>query len=151
MATLWRLFRAAHGPGLDGAGAFFTSGRWNALGQPTVYFGACAAIAVLERLAHTDSDLVPADLRLGLFEYPDTIACPRVETLYSLPPDWGRNEAATRHLGKEWRNSGTSCMLAVPSVVLPEERNVVFNPQHPDARLVRIVKERPFCFDVRVI
>ncbi len=30
---LWRLHRAAHGPGLDGIGGLHAPGRWHALGK----------------------------------------------------------------------------------------------------------------------
>src|SRR5215831_6694883 len=62
MPQLWRLYRAAYGPGLDGIGGTFADGRWHTRGARVVYFGATAAIVVLERLAHTDADLLPADL-----------------------------------------------------------------------------------------
>jgi RES domain-containing protein len=44
------------------------SGRWHARGDRVVYFGASAAIVVLERLAHTDPDLLADDLRLAHLE-----------------------------------------------------------------------------------
>ena len=62
MPPLWRLYRTPHGPGLDGIGGIFAGGRWHTLGERVVYFGGSAAIVVLERLAHTDPDLVPDDL-----------------------------------------------------------------------------------------
>jgi RES domain-containing protein len=40
MVRLWRLYRAKYGPGLDGVGGTFADGRWHALGQRVVYFGA---------------------------------------------------------------------------------------------------------------
>ena len=149
---MWRLFRLAHGPGMDGAGALYADGRWHARGQSTVYFGGCAAIAVLERLAHTDPDLVPSDLRLGRFEYTDRLAVARIEDLTLLPQDWPRDEAATRKLGTAWRmTAGSACLLSVPSVVVAEERNLVLNPTHPDASQVRFVNDRAFRFDSRVL
>jgi len=39
----------------------------------------------------------------------------------------------------------------VPSAILPEEFNFVFNPQHPEARRLRLVRERRFTFDTRLI
>jgi hypothetical protein len=57
MPPLWRLYRAEYGHGLDGIGGTFADGLWHALGEHIDYFGATAAIVVLERLAHTDPDL----------------------------------------------------------------------------------------------
>ena len=73
MPQLWRLYRAEYGPGLDGTGGTFADGRWHTRGARVVYFGASAAIVVLERLAHTDPDLLPTDLRLACFEFFGTV------------------------------------------------------------------------------
>jgi RES domain-containing protein len=146
MTVLWRLYRAAYGPGLDGIGGIFADGRWHARGDLVVYFGGTAAICVLERLAHTDPDLLPADLRLARFEFSGP-----VENCATLPHDWERNEKATRAIGAKWRQAAASCMLAVPSAILPEELNFVFNPKHADAHGLRQISERPFRFDARLI
>jgi len=146
MTALWRLYRAAHGPGLDGAGGLFAAGRWHARGDLVVYFGGTAAICVLERLAHTDPDLLPADLRLARFEFSGP-----VEPYSALPANWEQDENATREIGAQWRQAATSSMLAVPSAILPEELNFVLNPKHADAQLLRQTSERPFRFDARLI
>jgi RES domain-containing protein len=151
MQGLWRLYRAQHGPGLDGAGGLFSEGRWHTRRERVVYFGASAAIVVLERLAHTDPDLLPSDLRLGYFRFPQEIVVLDVEKLLVLPDDWTRHEDLTREVGKTWRQQGTSCLLKVPSAILPEENNFVFDPRHPAAQDLRLTKERPFQFDPRLV
>src|SRR5690242_12854401 len=123
MPTLWRLYRDRYGPGLDGIGGTLADGRWHTRGQRIVYFGASAAIVVLERLAHTDADLLPADLRLALFEFPDELVTPRVGDLSRLPPNWVRDENTTRSIGGRWHDEQLSCLLVVPSAILPEESN----------------------------
>ena len=150
MPGLWRLYRAKYGAGLDGIGGTFADGRWHSRGDRVVYFGASAAIAVLERLAHTDADLLPADLRLGRFEYPEAVSVLNVEEFSALPPDWVRDEAATRGIARQWWRARSSCLLAVPSALLPEESNMVLNPQHPEAGSLQLVGERPFGFDPRL-
>ena len=147
--TLWRLYRARRGPGLDGAGGTFADGRWHSLGNRVAYFGASAAVVVLERLAHTDLDLLPDDLRLGRFELPD--GADSLTAIGDLTKNWPRTEHWTRSKGDDWLHSKVSCLLAVPSAILPEETNYVFNPEHPDARSLRLVRERPFSFDPRLI
>jgi RES domain-containing protein len=151
MQALWRLYRAQHGPGLDGAGGLFSEGRWHTRGERVVYFGASAAIVVLERLAHIDPDLLPSDLRLGYFEFSGDVSACDVAKLLVLPDDWVRHQALTRSAGKTWRLQGTSCLLKVPSAILPEETNFVLDPRHPDAQDLRLVKERAFQFDPRLV
>jgi len=151
MPTLWRLYRTRHGPGLDGIGGLFADGRWHTRGERAVYFGASAAIVVLERLAHTDPDLLPDDLRLARFEFPEPALETEVAELAALPANWRHDENATRRIAARWRQQGSSCLLAVPSAILPEETNFVLNPEHPDAHRLRLVRERPFSFDPRLI
>lgn len=151
MPGLWRLYRSKYGPGLDGIGGTFAEGRWHARGNRIVYFGAAAAIVVLERLAHIDADLLPADLRLGYFEYPEGVPSAEVKHLAALPRNWAESERATRQIGTHWLQAAASCLLFVPSAILPEESNVLFNPQYPGAEAVRLVRERPFNFDPRLI
>jgi RES domain-containing protein len=146
MPSLWRLYRARHGPGLDGIGGLLADGRWHTRGERVVYFGGSAAIVVLERLAHTDPDLLPNDLQLARFEYSE----PAVE-LTPLPANWNQDENLTRKIGAQWRHQGSSCLLAVPSAILPEEFNFVLNPEHPDAKRLRLVRTRLFTFDPRLI
>ena len=151
MPRVWRLYRAKYGPGLDGIGGTFADGRWHRLGERVVYFGATAAIVVLERLAHTDPDLLPADLRLACFEFPDTISPTNVEEMSVLPENWIRDEDTTRRIGGQWHRERVSPLLLVPSAILPEESNYVLNAEHPEAKSLELIRERPFAFDLRLI
>jgi RES domain-containing protein len=151
LTPLWRLYRYRYGPGLDGAGGTFADGRWHTLGERVVYFGGSAAIVVLERLAHTDPDLLPDDLQLGRFEFSDSVLATKVEEFAKLPANWNQDQKATRRIGSRWRRQGASCLLAVPSAIVPEECNFMLNPEHPDAKRVRLVRERRFTFDPRLI
>ncbi len=64
-AVVMEVVPGPHGPGLDGIGGTFADGRWHSRGDLVVYFGGSAAITVLERLAHTDPDLLPDDSPAG--------------------------------------------------------------------------------------
>jgi RES domain-containing protein len=151
MPQLWRLYRAEYGPGLDGIGGTFVDGRWHTRGARVVYFGATAAIVVLERQAHTDPDLLPTDLRLACFELPKAISGVNVEEISALPENWMRDENATRRIGGKWWRERSAPLLLVPSVILPEEANYVLNAQHPEARSLQLIRERPFTLDPRLI
>lgn len=126
-------------------------GRWHTLGRRAVYFGATPAIVVLEKLAHIDPDLLPDDLRLGCFEFGKPVHPAKIEERSPLPDNWTSNEAETQALGTDWLRTGSTCLLKVPSVLLPEESNYVLNPQHEDAQHLHRVNERPFSFDARLV
>ena len=114
-----------------------------------MYFGAGAAIVVLEKLAHLNPDTLPADLVLGLFEAEVTVEDVWPEgTVDTRALD---DIDQTRTVGQEWLRSGRSCALRVPSIVIPEEHNLVVNPAHAQARQIALVTERPFNFDGRLL
>ena len=46
---------------------------------------------------------------------------------------------------------GASCVAEVPSVVVPEEANLLINPRHPDARRIRARKLRRWLYDPRTL
>jgi RES domain-containing protein len=141
---LWRLYRSAHGPGLDGAGGLHAAGRWHRLGRRVVYFGASAAIVVLEKLAHVDPASLPGDLLLGRFAGELS-----VESV-TEPLDVG-DLVACRACGERFLGAGRACALRVSSVVLPEETNYLVNVLHPEIVRIRLVSERSFFFDERLV
>jgi RES domain-containing protein len=141
---LWRLYRAAHGPGLDGAGGLYAAGRWHRLGRRVIYFGASPAIVVLEKLAHIDPAALPNDLLLGRFRGELS-----VESV-TEPLDV-RDLVACRARGERFLDTGRACALRISSVVLPEETNYLINAVHPQAVNIRVVSERSFFFDERLV
>lgn len=143
---LWRLYRRAHGPGLDGAGGLYAAGRWHKLGTRVVYFGASAAITVLERLAHTDVATLPSDLILTRFEGDVS-----VEDVMNGEADDLHDLAQTQSRGEEFFKKNSACILRVRSVILPEEYDFVLNPSHADAAKVQAVEHREFTFDGRLL
>jgi RES domain-containing protein len=60
-------------------------------------------------------------------------------------PDWAAE------LGDTWVRDGAFLWPAVPSAVVPEERNVLLNPAHGAMREVRVRSVRPFRFDERLL
>lgn len=147
---VWRIARERYAP-LDGEGARLVGGRWNSAGRPVVYTSRTAALAVLEVLVWTDPEDVPDDLRLFEIEVPDDASILHLSAA-SLPAGWtepGSPECMA--LGDRWLDAAGSLALGVPSVVLPEEHNLLINPRHPDAPRVHIVDSRPFAFDLRLL
>ena len=44
-----------------------------------------------------------------------------------------------------------SALLRVPSVVVPDEYNLLINPLHPDGRAIVAVKVRKWLYDPRLV
>ena len=53
-------------------------------------------------------------------------------------------------MGTTWAREGKTAVLAVPSAVIPQERNYLLNPLHPSFSRIRIGAAQPFAFDPRM-
>jgi len=151
----FRLLRARHaGAALEGEGARRYGGRWNPVGVPLVYCSSSLALAVLEQLVHMDPRDIPDDLVSIQIDLQESTA---IRTLVptDLPADWllDAGTAALREWGAAWtrEDPGTSpAVLRVPSVIVPEESNLLLNPRHPGSAAFTIVKQSPFRLDPRL-
>jgi RES domain-containing protein len=116
------------------------------------YTSESLALASLEVLVHCDIDLVPSDLVAIEFHVPASVKTNELATS-NLPRDWRRSpaSAATQRLGNAWLDGTESCVLQVPSAIIPSESNFLINPSHPDIRRIRVVTRRRFRFDPRLI
>lgn len=137
---VWRLARAPFAD-LSGEGARAYGGRWNSPGRPMLYTADSAALAVLEVRVHLDlpPELVPDDYVLVAVDLGD----PPVETVASLPDD-------VRGFGDDWLREQRSPVLRVPSLIVPENCNLLLNPVHPLVTTARVVRTREFAFDRRL-
>ena len=136
---------------LSGEGARKYGGRWNSPGQPLVYLGGSRALAALEMLVHLTTPLsrakaykiiqvtIPENL---ISEYP----------LHILPENWRDYPATqlTQEIGDDWLQASGSLALRVPSILIPEESNILFNPLHPDFKEITHLRPTNFSFDPRL-
>jgi RES domain-containing protein len=148
---VFRICRKAYAA-LDGVGGIYTSGRWHVKGHPVVYTATSAALAALEVLVHVDPLNAPSDLQLLTVDLPPHVSSETIDPT-SLPKRWSAVPAprALQRLGTAWLTALRSAALVVPSAIIPIERNVLLNPQHPDSVHVRIVARAPFTFDTRLL
>lgn len=148
---VWRITRAAH-TALDGEGARRIGGRWNSPGVAVVFTATHLSLAALEYLVHIDIEEVPDDLVALGIEVPDDAVELHLDA-DDLPSNWRMvlQSEECRAIGDAWAKGQESLFLRVPSVIIPEEDNLLINPAHPRAAAVRIVSERPFSYDPRLL
>jgi len=132
---LWRISR--HGD-LSGAGGLKVPGRWHYAGQPIVYLAGSPSAALLEVCVHTSANDMPTEFRLLKLEAPDKDVL--VIKPEDLPQDWRTRLEATRDLGTAWLRKNEGVLLQVPSAIVPETANFLFNPMHLDAAKFRIIE-----------
>ncbi len=151
MLEAWRVVKEKHvATAFSGEGAAKTGGRWNSRGVVVVYTSATRSLAALETLVHLNPPVM-FNYRIIRIEF-DEAWVERLP-LAALPSDW-RTEPpplSTRQLGDTWARSSRTAILAVPSVIIPEETNYVLNPAHPDFKKITISKPAPFTFDPRLL
>lgn len=148
MPFLWRISNYAS---LSGEGGLLYSARWHTAGHRIVYLAESPAGAMIEALVHLELDETdwPRSYHLMQAEYPESV---RVEGLKPTPArSWKTSLAATRKLGDEWLRSGRSALARAPSAILPETWNVLLNPDHSDARQMRILRTIRADYDPRLI
>lgn len=138
---------------LTGAGAKASGGRWNAVGTAMLYASESRALAALETLVHLNAGGLPLNRYLVRIQVPDDVwAEAESETAASAPVGWDAEPAgrASIAFGTAWAKSRRSLLLFVPSAVVPEERNVLINPEHPDHKRLRARKVRKWLYDPRL-
>jgi RES domain-containing protein len=146
---LWRISNYAD---LTGAGGLKAAGRWHNRGIPIVYLGESIALAMLETLVHFElsPDEVPDNFQLLAINTDENIAIAQLSE-NALLADWQSNQDYTRAIGDEWLMSASSALLKVPSAIIPESYNYLFNPRHPDADKIHIDSVRHCPFDQRLL
>lgn len=147
---LWRITSRKYALDKSCAGVAQNGGRWNPIGVPALYCGTSIAITALEKLVHVGNAPLPP-LVLVAVDLPDEASICEPEAA-ALPAGWDvlPTSASAQAFGDTWLKRNAELALKVPSVILPEEANVVVNPRHPDYSAVRLTVVRPFRFDSRI-
>ena len=116
-----------------------------------VYTSATLSLAALEYLVNVGIEEAPLDLVSVSADVPATVSR-RELGIRDLPANWRMHPAPGRlaAIGTAWAKSLESAVLIVPSAVIPEEKNWLLNPRHPDAGRIRIEQKAAFRFDPRL-
>ncbi|MEI7909194.1 MAG: RES family NAD+ phosphorylase [Verrucomicrobiota bacterium] len=136
---------------LTGEGARRFGGRWNPPGVPCVYAAGTRALAALELLVHASPELLRVEFQLIAIEVPDEL----IEPCQPPPPNWDKLPAgaASQDFGARWLRrsvAAAKAVLALPSVLMPEEPIYLLNPLHPGFPAIRILQRRRLQFDARL-
>ena len=154
---IWRI--ATEGPtwrpdDLSGMGAARDPGRWNSLGFPVVYASSSIALACLETLVHITGDLpLPLVRWLVAIEIPAEQWQLRTTLMEGAPAGWNSEpaQASSKGWGERWLVSQSSLIAEVPSVIVPEEGNLLINPLHSSCSELKATVVRRWTYDSRLI
>ena len=135
-------------------GSTLGPGRWHLPppeGVPVVYAASSRALAQLEKRVHANG-IAPVRQALIRLELPkDALIQDARVDLGMESPKWRHDEGYTQNLGMRWIESNASLGLWVPSFVVPQEKNLLLNPIHPQYGSIVLVTEiADFQFDPRL-
>jgi RES domain-containing protein len=121
-------------------------------GYAAVYTSESLSLATLETLVHIDPRHFKNNFVKLWAEIPDDM---EMETLQaaSFRKDWREvyEDPQQRAMGQDWIERAESALLVVPSAVVPEEKNIIINPLHPDFARIGVGEPEPFTFDGRLL
>jgi RES domain-containing protein len=105
---------------------------------------------MLELRVHTNGLPPPSKHGYIWIDLPKGISYERVAR--ASIAGWRKSETVTRAFGDEWLRSLRSCVLFVPSAVVPRPyENVLLNPNHPEFRLItHLTMPKPLKWDPRL-
>ncbi len=162
--SIWRIasqgltWRASD---LSGNGAARYPGRWNSLDRPIVYSSCSIALACLETVVHLAGDdplpfrrqLVRITIPSQHWQQRKMFANEEFSGWASAPTPEHEDEwlAATRAWGDAWLLGLDSLLAEVPSVIVPEETNLLLNPRHPAHGELVAEIVRPWFYDARLL
>jgi RES domain-containing protein len=149
----WRIATEAPAYSADdmtGTGAKLTGGRWNSSGTAVLYCAENIALATLETLSYLRAGALPFNRFLVRIDIPAALWAAR-EVLAPLPGGWDAvpSGRASRAAGDAWCAGRRSALLVVPSVIVPDENNILINPAHPDAVSMTATVVRRWIYDPR--
>ena len=149
MLTAYRLIKKEHLSAPPGEGAFKFGGRWNKLRESVVYCSASKSLAALEILVNIQPMTSLNFFMLEIF-IPASVSLDKI-ALKQLPKKWRETLYLTENMGSKWLKEAKSCVLQVPSVIIPSENNYLINPNHKDFKNLLFSKPITFHLDHRLL
>jgi RES domain-containing protein len=135
---------------MTGTGTKITGGRWNSKGTPMVYCAENIALAILETVHYIATGGLPFNRYLVRIDIPDAVWAAR-NVLTPLPGGWDAVPAGltAKLAGDAWVAASAEALLVVPSVIVPDEYNILINPHHADANMIVATTIKRWIYDPR--
>jgi RES domain-containing protein len=153
--TLWRIVTDTPtytAEDLSGRGAEESGGRWNKKGTSMVYASASRALACLETVVHLGAADLPLNRYLVEIRVPSAAWHARTVFDGTAHVGWDAEPPGKVSLdwGTVWATGSKTLLAEVPSIIVPEEANILLNPRHADRSAAAAVKVRQWTYDRRL-
>jgi RES domain-containing protein len=146
---VYRICSRKYARDLSGEGSRLHGGRWNNKLVPCVYAAESRALALLEYTVNINIDDVPRALCLV------TLALAKASTILTvavddLPGSWRQSPApaAAKNFGSQLLLAGHYEAIKIPSVIIPQEFNLLINPLV--VQNLTLIDVEDFVYDVRI-
>lgn len=148
---VFRLLRKKYKIELSGKGAALSGNRWNSKGTELIYCADSRALAMAEVAVHLSLAILPKDYGMVEIEIPAYISIASLG-IEDLPQGWNSfpHLLDTQKTGDDFISEKKSCVLKIPSAVVPGDFNYLINPHHPDFLAIKLVDQADFPFDRRL-
>jgi len=130
----------------SGFGSNLSGGRWNSRGTAIVYTSTSISLAVLEIIVHWQPLTIIPEFVICKGVVPKKL----IENSNIDLKDSSYNILKTQSIGDAWIKSNSSLALRVPSVIIPEESNILINPAHEDYKNFKFIEATDFKLDERL-
>jgi len=123
-------------------------GRWNKKGESVIYTASNRSLACLENLVHrSGASLATAEYSVLTIKTPEKVS---IQYVGETDRNWLLNPEKTQDYGSEWYLSMKTCLLCVPSSIIPYENNFIINTRHAEFEKIIITETLVFEFDRRL-
>ncbi|MBE2274102.1 MAG: RES family NAD+ phosphorylase [Flavobacteriales bacterium] len=132
-------FRIAHYKYAHSLSVSGFEGRWNSKGKLVLYASENIATSLLENIIYRTGIGFNNDYKIMVIYHPEE----HIEQIITsnLPKDWRSMESydQLQKIGDSWYDEQRSLCLKVPSSILPDNYNVIFNTTHPEFKNVKLI------------
>lgn len=150
MMIFYRLVRDEYKEDISGYGSYLYGGRWNSKGLYALYCAEFISLTVLEIVVNYERGLyrLRPDYYLTEIQMPDISIIDIDGAL--IKKHWKEDFEYTRFIGDQFLQSKASLALKIPSAVIPEEHNLLINPNHPDFKKLKVINSKLYDVDKRL-
>ena len=147
---VYRICRSVYANDLSGLGAKMYGGRWNRPGLAVLYTSFARSLAILELLVHFESkEALKLPYSIMKIQVPDDKIVWLDPSL--LPKDTIKmNDTRLWNITQAHFLTQNTLALVVPSMVVPQEYNVLLNPQHAQYHECQVEHVENFQLDGRL-
>ena len=132
-------FRIAHYKYAHSLSVSGFEGRWNSKGKLVLYASENIAASLLENIIYRTGTGFNNYYKIMVIYHPEE----HIEQIITsnLPKDWRSMESydQLQKMGDSWYDEQRSLCLKVPSSILPDNYNIIFNTTHPEFKNVKLI------------